>query len=103
MNTLETNILALLIIEKGDSFANSYNLCKTLSWKFKTINCHEIINDLISRDYITAEYTNGIGEFKLTNLGEKLIKENRNGTIKKLREAYPEELKIIDSFEKKGY
>jgi hypothetical protein len=101
MSTLQNNSLALMIIEKGESFASSYDLCKMLAWKFKVINCHEIIKYLIDSNYITAEYTNSIGKFKLTDLGKKFVQENRNETIEKLRQSYPEELIIINSFDKK--
>lgn len=88
-------ILGLLIL-KNSRFSDSYNFCKALSWKFKIINCREVIEHLITNNYIHAEYNNGIGSFIITKQGELLVVQNRDWAIERLKEFYSDELEFIN-------
>ena len=101
INKLMTNkqeeILALLIINKGGSFGNSYGLCKMLAWKFKIINCNAIIDSIHKKEYVSCADIKGLEYFSLTIQGKKIIEENKTELIEFLKKEYPSELIIIEN------
>ena len=93
----DEDILALLICS-NNNFADAYQLCKVLSWKFGIINCSEIIQRIILKGYVTVTYPKSptLKCFALTEEGKVQRDERSNLLIKKLKEELPDLRDFVD-------
>jgi hypothetical protein len=97
MTEIDENILALLIINNR-YFADAYQLCKVLAWKFDLINCSEIIRRIEKMNYITITHpkTPTLGFFDLTEDGRLVLERERPSLGKRLVESFPEQTEFIE-------
>lgn len=101
MKNTEEEILALLIVNKK-SFANAYQLCKILAWKFKLINCDEIIKRIKQKNYVECSFpiSKTLTYFQITDGGKIILSENYLSLIETLKIEYPEEIKFVSKLGK---
>lgn len=89
--------LALLLINKGEPFANSYRIIKMFEWIFKIMNCADVLKALREGQLVDYDLINGIHHYTLTAAGENLILNNKGATIDELKKTYPQSLEIINN------
>ena len=91
------DLLAILIL-KNENFADAYQLCKVMSWKFGILNCSEIIGRIESKGYVLVTYPKSqtLKFFSLTSEGRKMIQEKVNSLIAVLKDEYPSEADFIN-------
>jgi hypothetical protein len=91
------DLLAILIINNRN-FADAYQLCKVLSWKFGILNCSEIINRIEAKRYVITTYpkSDTLKFFSITLEGSKKLQEEISSLVKILREEFPEKIDFID-------
>ena len=90
-------VLALLLINKGDPFDNSYKLTRILEWKFRIIHSKEVLDDMKKRGYVIYYILKGIHYYKLTESGRQVIEQEYDSALESLLQAYPDQINIIDS------
>ena len=97
MTEVDENVLALLIIN-NPYFADAYQLCKVLAWKFGIINCSEIIDRIKKKNYITITHPKSptLGFFHLTEDGRMALEQERSSLGKRLVEGFPEHVEFIE-------
>ena len=97
MNEHIEDVLALLIIT-NKNFANAYQLCKILAWKFDVINCSEIIKRIDAKGYVHKVYLESktLESFNLTEVGKEILKEHENLLIETLKENFPGEIDFVN-------
>lgn len=96
MDSLNEELLALRIIS-NKNFADAYQLCKVLAWKFDIINCSEIIKRIEEKKYITITYpmSKTLKFFSLTNEGLELLKGKVLALNELLKVEFPDEIVFI--------
>ena len=97
MTKQEELCTALLILQLGGTFSNAYGLCRFLSRKFEIFECTEVINGLISHDYVTCISMEGVKQFFMTQKGEEIANENRYKIIEILKNSFPQEKELIET------
>jgi hypothetical protein len=95
MNKIQEITLALLIIDLGESFANSYKLVNILSRKFHLLNFVDIIRTIEDEQLVNSVYKDGIGKFTITELGHHYLKDNRAELMNMLQTKFPDEVQLI--------
>jgi hypothetical protein len=97
MTEVDENGLALLIVN-NPYFADAYQLCKVLAWKFGIINCSEIITRMEKMNYLTITYPKSptLKFFHLTEDGRMILEQERSSLGKRLVEGFPEHAEFIE-------
>lgn len=97
MDIFDEEILSLMIIN-NKSFANAYDICKVLAWKFDLINCSEIIKRIENKSYVLTSFPTSktLKHFELTEVGFGMIAERKNDLKVKLIEEFPQEAAFIN-------
>lgn len=91
--TLE-NMLFLLIIRKVEKFRRSYNLNKTLSWKYGVINLVEISARLSKRGIITVEKDGYENLYSMTSSGLIYYADKSSIFEEKVQKEFKDELEF---------
>jgi hypothetical protein len=92
------DLLAILIIS-NKNFADAYQLCKVLSWKFGIIGCSSIIDRIHEKGYVTVSFpvSNTLKYFALTSAGEKRLREEKSGFVEYLKGEFPAEVEFVSA------
>lgn len=88
-------LIALLLINLGGSFSNTYGLCKVLSRKFEIFDCVEIVNKIIDSGYVSYIKKDGVELFSINELGIEAILQHKNRIVDLLNKKYPHEATFI--------
>jgi hypothetical protein len=98
MTSYDEEILALIVINHKN-FANSYDLCKVLAWKFNLINCAEIIKRIEAKNYVVVTFnaSKTLKSFNLTESGSALIIENNENVRTLLIKEFRSQIVFIDN------
>lgn len=97
MTKLEELYTALLILKLGGTFSNAYGLCRFLSRNFEIFDCTEVINNLISHNYVTCISMEGVKQFFITQKGEEIVNNNRYWVVERLKKLFPKEIELIET------
>lgn len=83
--------IPLLLIDRVESFRDSYSLSKVLAWKFGIITVLDIINKLEQEDLLKKDTEHGICKYEVTSKGREFIEANINQGKALMLEKYGEE------------
>jgi len=98
MKEYEVNkLLTLLIINKVQSFRNSYDLTKVLAWKFGIIEFVDLIDSLLQSELIAKVVINGLSHYNMTLKGVDYLKANEETLRLEIYKLYPLQIEFIDS------
>lgn len=89
-------LLVLLIVNKMPQLANSYDLNKILSWRFKIININELTSSLLQEkqiEYILCNKNNR--KYVLTQTGKDFLITHSTSLKNELKKNYSNE-SILD-------
>ena len=95
MSNKENVLIALLVINLGGTFSNTYGLCKLLRRKFGIFDCVEIVNNLINSGYVNYVIKDGVEQFFINESGNEAILQNRSRIVDLLKEKYSNEAEFI--------
>jgi hypothetical protein len=95
MSNKEAIYLALLVINLGGTFSNTYGLCKLLRRKFEIFDCVEIVNNLINSGHVNYVMKDGVEQFYINESGNEAIIQHRSRIIDLLNEKFPQESEFI--------
>jgi hypothetical protein len=98
MNEVGIQVIALIIINRGEVFATTFWLCKVLSRSFEIFDCVGVINGLIENKLVHYSEKDGFKNFKLSKEGKKFLDSNFSNVIKELKAEYPEKMDTIAIF-----
>lgn len=100
MNSELEEKLALLIICRGDRFANSYGLIKVLwsFFNFSSDDLHKIIKRVEAKGLVTKEVIDQMGYYELSVSGRRFVNENHESTIEVLKQNFPKRIEMLESF-----
>jgi len=98
MKNIDEDFLATKIVS-NKNFANSYQLCKVLAWKFDIINCNEVIKRIESQEFITMTFPKNstMGLIHLTIKGMELLDERGTEVREILKKEFPNEIEFINN------
>jgi hypothetical protein len=88
-------VLTLLLINKGESFNNSYRLMRMLEWEFLIVDSKKVLDIIKERKYAEYEIIKAVHYYKITSLGMELIKQGYNDALELLLHEYPQESEIV--------
>lgn len=98
MTEIDKQVVALIIINRGESFANTFWLCKSLSRSFEIFDCIEVINVLIKNELVTYTEKDGFENYKLSTKGKEFLDLHFSTTIQDLKIEYPEKKDTINIY-----
>lgn len=100
MTNDNVQVVALFVIKQGDTFANTYGLCKVLSRAFEVSNCLDVVASLNLNGYINVRKEDSINYYDITPEGEKFMNTNRSETVEVLLNEFPKDAEFINALMK---
>ncbi len=89
-------MLALLVMDCNENFANTYDLTRVLSRMFGLFASSGIIKDIEVEGYVTIEKTvHGVHYYTITDPGKATLKEHKKGLVTALKQVYPDKADFI--------
>lgn len=100
MDFFKLKMLSLLLMDKNETFANTYDLIRVLSRMFGIFDSSSIINSIESEHFVTIVKTvYGVHYYCLTDLGKATLKEHKGDLIIALKHLYPDKKDFIELLE----
>ena len=90
-------LVTLLLINKVESFRNSYSLTKILAWKVDIIQFVELIDDLQNKGLIKVETREGKKSYEMTYKGHEYLREHLEEAKPIILKKYSEEATFVNS------
>lgn len=96
MNENVKEILALLIINIGGKYSTSYGVVRVFEIFFR-FSDFSSIDKIINKGYVNVSLIDGINHFKLTEIGYKVMLENRESALMFAKDNCPDALPFLDN------
>lgn len=80
--------LTLFLINRIKDYESSYYLLRALNSMFGIFYGNEILRTLLSKNLVTKDVRQQLSFYYLTQVGESLLRINKNEIIKIIREDY---------------
>jgi hypothetical protein len=84
-------MLLMLLINKGESFNSSYNLCKILSRFFNIVDCNYLLAEIRNKKIVSFELINGVEYYKLTSSSTNYLEHTKIICVAQVKAKYETE------------
>jgi len=93
MSNLHLQVLALFIINRGGTYANTYRLWRVMS--MFDVYSEEVIADLQFNEYVNTTLEDQINYYYITAAGKKFMNENASEARDVLEKQFPDKAELI--------